>query len=100
MAETRQVVLDGASWQGRDDVYQAIETAIGPSYFGRNLDALWDILRTPENSALKPPYVLLVRGIGSASNEARQTIGAIATVFAEARAAGQPDIDLIINDEP
>lgn len=97
MAETRQLVLDGASWHSRDDVYRAIEAAIGPSYFGRNLDALWDILRTPEDSALKPPYVLLVRGIGSASDEARQTIGAIAAVFAEARAIGQ-DVALTIEE--
>ncbi|GLQ08478.1 hypothetical protein GCM10007913_04100 [Devosia yakushimensis] len=97
MAETRQVVLDGASWQSRDDVYQAIEIAIGPSYFGRNLDALWDILRTPEDSVLKPPYALLVRGAGSAGAEARQTIADIAAVFAEARASGQ-DVDLTILD--
>ncbi len=97
MAETRQVVLDGASWQNRDDVYRAIETAIGPSYFGRNLDALWDILRTPEDSVLKPPYLLLVRSAGSAGAEVRQTIADIAGVFAEARASGQ-DVDLTILD--
>ena len=98
MAEPRQVVLDGASWQSRDDVYQAIATAIGaPSYFGRNLDALWDILRTPEDGARKPPYALEVRGVRSAGIEARQTIADIAAVFAEVRASGQ-DIDLTILD--
>lgn len=97
MAERRQVVLDGTSWQSRDDVYQAIETAIGPSYFGRNLDALWDILRTPEDSVLKPPYALLVHGVRSAGAEARQAIADIAGIFAEARAGGQ-DIDLTILD--
>ncbi|HWU19259.1 MAG TPA: barstar family protein [Devosia sp.] len=98
MAEPRQVVLDGASWQSRDDVYRAIATAIGaPSYFGRNLDALWDILQTPEDGARKPSYELQVRGTTFASAEARQTIADIAAVFAEARASSQ-DVDFTILD--
>ncbi len=92
------MVLDGTSWQSRDDVYRAIETAIGPSYFGRNLDALWDILRTPEDSALKPPYALMVRGVGGTNPEVKQTIEAIAAVFAEARAADNQDIALTIEE--
>jgi RNAse (barnase) inhibitor barstar len=98
MTETRLVVLDGGSWQSRDDVYRAIEAAIGPQYFGRNLDALWDILRTPEDSVLQPPYALVVGGIAEANDEVRQTVAAIAGVFAEARAAGNLDIDLTVSD--
>jgi len=42
-------VLDGASLRTRDDLYDAFAEAFAfPSYFGRNLDALYDCLRDLE----------------------------------------------------
>ncbi|RNC66704.1 MAG: barnase inhibitor [Desulfuromonadales bacterium] len=40
-------ILDGATIQTMDDIYRALASQLPlPSYFGRNLDALWDILST------------------------------------------------------
>jgi len=39
------VILDGLSIQSEDDFHDAIENAFDlPGWYGRNLDALWDVL--------------------------------------------------------
>jgi ribonuclease inhibitor len=44
---TRRCILDGASLTTLDQVYDALAAQLGfPAHFGRNLDALWDVLTT------------------------------------------------------
>lgn len=39
----RELILDGAGWKTRDDVYDAFFGAVGaPNWHGRNLDAVAD----------------------------------------------------------
>src|ERR1700758_165329 len=42
----RELILNGADWATRDDVYDAFFRAVGaPEWHGRNLDALADSIR-------------------------------------------------------
>ncbi|MBM3599431.1 MAG: barnase inhibitor [Alphaproteobacteria bacterium] len=44
---TRRCILDGAALKDLDAVYDALASQLGfPGHFGRNLDALWDVLTT------------------------------------------------------
>jgi ribonuclease inhibitor len=39
-----RIVFDGNSIETLDDVYDEVERQLTLPYFGRNLDALWDVL--------------------------------------------------------
>jgi ribonuclease inhibitor len=44
---TRRCILEGAKLADLDAVYDALAAQLGfPDHFGRNLDALWDVLTT------------------------------------------------------
>lgn len=44
---TRRCILEGAGLADLDAVYDALAAQLGfPAHFGRNLDALWDVLTT------------------------------------------------------
>ncbi len=43
----RQCTLDGKAMRSLDDLYDALSIQLSmPGHFGRNLDALWDVLST------------------------------------------------------
>ena len=49
--DMRNLILDGASWGTKDDVYNAFFKVVGaPSWHGRNLDALGNPALQPEAS--------------------------------------------------
>lgn len=42
---SKRCILDGAGLADLDAIYDALATQLGfPAHFGRNLDALWDLL--------------------------------------------------------
>ena len=44
---TKRCILEGAKLADVDAVYDALAAQLGfPAHFGRNLDALWDVLTT------------------------------------------------------
>ena len=47
--EMKQLILDGASWNTKDDVYDGFFKVVGaPSWHGRNLNALNDSIAGEE----------------------------------------------------
>jgi RNAse (barnase) inhibitor barstar len=56
----KELVLDGSTWQNRDDVYDAFFKAVGaPDWHGRNFDALNDSIATGSINKIEVPYRLI-----------------------------------------
>jgi ribonuclease inhibitor len=50
----RQCTLDGRTIRSLDDLYDQLSTPLSlPEHFGRNLDALWDVLSTDVEGSLE-----------------------------------------------
>ena len=59
----RELVLNGADWATKDDVYNAFFTAVGaPEWHGRNLDALADSISGGSINQIEVPYRLIIEG--------------------------------------
>ena len=59
----RELVLNGADWATKDDVYNAFFTAVGaPEWHGRNLDALADSISGGSINQMEAPYRLIIEG--------------------------------------
>src|SRR6202035_3521458 len=69
----KDLVLDGASWKTRDDVYDAFFKAVGaPSWHGRNFNALNDSIATGRINEIEVPYRLVIQNydlIGAGAKE-------------------------------
>jgi RNAse (barnase) inhibitor barstar len=58
----KELILDGAKWITRDDVYDSFFAAVGaPSWHGRNLDALNDSIAGRQINRIEVPYKLVLR---------------------------------------
>ena len=58
----RELILNGADWATRDDVYDAFFHAVGaPEWHGRNLDALADSIRGGSINHVEAPYRLVIK---------------------------------------
>jgi RNAse (barnase) inhibitor barstar len=58
----REIVLNGADWAAKDDVYNAFFRAIGaPEWHGRNLDALADSISGGSINQVEVPYRLVIK---------------------------------------
>jgi RNAse (barnase) inhibitor barstar len=68
----KQLILDGASWCSKDDVYDAFFKVVGaPSWHGRNLDALNDSIKGGINS-VEVPYRVIIRNFDLISAGAKK----------------------------
>jgi len=57
----RELILDGANWKNRDDVYDAFFRAVGaPEWHGRNFDALNDSIASGSINQVEVPYRLII----------------------------------------
>jgi RNAse (barnase) inhibitor barstar len=58
----KQLILDGASWSSKDDVYDAFFKVVGASsWHGKNLDALNDSIAAGSINKVEVPYRLVIR---------------------------------------
>jgi RNAse (barnase) inhibitor barstar len=72
----RELILDGAEWKTRDDVYDSFFRAVGaPEWHGRNLDALRDSIATGSINAVEVPYKLVIKNYDKIAPSARQMAG-------------------------
>jgi ribonuclease inhibitor len=86
----RKAILEGASLKTVDDVYDALAQQLGfPAYFGRNLDALRDVL-----TGEVPGPVEIVWRDGARSHAAMgKAFERLTSVLVDA-AAERPDLTL------
>jgi RNAse (barnase) inhibitor barstar len=58
----KELILDGAQWRTRDDVYNTFFKAVGaPEWHGRNLDALNDSIAGGQINAIEVPYRIIIK---------------------------------------
>ena len=87
----RELVLNGAEWRTKDDVYDAFFRAVGaPSWHGRNLDALNDSIGTGQINAVEVPYCIVIQNYSLVGVEARQMASNFVDLIHEIAAGGCP----------
>ena len=95
----RELVLDAAGWQTRDDFYDAFFLAVGaPSWHGRNLDALNDSIGAGEINEIEVPYRLVVRNLDGAGSQAKAVVGRFKEVIHHLVETGCP-VELCIEEK-
>jgi RNAse (barnase) inhibitor barstar len=58
----RELLLDGADWKSKDDVYSSFFRAVGaPDWHGRNFDALIDSIEKGDINQVEVPYRLVIK---------------------------------------
>ncbi len=58
----KDIILDGARWSTKDDVYDAFFRAAGaPEWHGRNFDALRDSIAGGSINQVEVPYCLVIK---------------------------------------
>lgn len=68
----KEVVLDGAGWSTKDDVYDAFFHPVGaPEWHGRNFNALRDGIAGGSINQAEVPYRLVFKNYDNISGEAK-----------------------------
>lgn len=68
----KDLILNGARWSTRDDVYDAFFRAVGaPEWHGRNFDALRDSIAGASINQVEVPYRLVIKNYDKISGEAK-----------------------------
>jgi len=87
----RELVLDGSTWQTRDDVYDAFFKAVGaPEWHGRNFNALIDSIETGDINTIEVPYKLIIKNSDSIGEGARRMTSDFVDLIHEIAARGCP----------
>ena len=87
----RELVLNGAEWATKDDVYEAFFRAVGaPEWHGRNLDALADSISGGSINRVEVPYRLVIKSYDRISPEAKTTADRFINLVNELAAEGCP----------
>lgn len=69
----KELVLNGAEWRTRDDVYDSFFRAVGaPKWHGRNFDALRDSIAAGSINAVEVPYRLVIQNYNKIVPSAKQ----------------------------
>jgi RNAse (barnase) inhibitor barstar len=68
----RELVLNGADWATKDDVYNAFFHAVGaPEWHGRNLDALAGSISGGSINQVEVPYRLVIKSYDQIGPDAK-----------------------------
>ena len=87
----RQLILDGASWATKDDVYDAFFQAVGaPEWHGRNFNALNDSIAGGDINRIEVPYELNIQNYNKIRGEAKNMTDDFINLIDELEAAGCP----------
>ena len=87
----RELVLNGASWKNKDDVYDSFFAAVGaPSWHGRNFNALNDSIATGQINKIEVPYRLLIRSYNQIGPEAQKFVEDFIDLIQEIASRGCP----------
>ena len=86
-----ELVLDGAEWRTRDDVYDAFFRAVGaPPWHGRNFDALIDSIKHGQINAVEVPYCIVIQNYSLVGPDARQMTSDFVDLVHEMASRGCP----------
>ena len=87
----KDMILDGARWSTRDDVYDAFFHAVGaPEWHERNFDALRDSIAGGSINQLEVPYRLVIKNYDMISGEAKGMADDFVDLIHELAAEGNP----------
>lgn len=87
----KELVLNGAGWATKDDVYNAFFRAVGaPDWHGRNLDALADSISGGSINQVEVPYRLVIKNYDKVGSAAKQMTDSFIALVQELAAAGCP----------
>lgn len=94
----KEIVLQGAHWQTRNDFYEAFLRAVGaPAWHGRNLDALYDSIGSGDINEVEVPYSVRITGSSAMSSEAQEMVKLFKSVVKQLRDEG---VDVSVECEP
>jgi RNAse (barnase) inhibitor barstar len=75
MASVRQIMLDARPWRTENDFIEAIISALGgPTWHGRNYNALYDSMVVGSINEIEPPYEIVIKGVRAANAEVADAI--------------------------
>jgi RNAse (barnase) inhibitor barstar len=87
----RELVLNGADWTTKDDVYSAFFQAVGaPEWHGRNLDALEDSISGGSINQVEVPYRLIITSYARIGPDAKAMADRFISLVHELAADGCP----------
>jgi RNAse (barnase) inhibitor barstar len=87
----KQLILDGAGWSSKDDVYDAFFKVVGaPAWHGRNLDALNDSIAGGSINEVEVPYRLIIRNFDLIGAGAKKMARDFVDLIRELAARGTP----------
>ncbi len=87
----KQLILDGATWKTRDDVYDCFFQAVGaPSWHGRNFDAVNDSIAGGQINAVEVPYRIVIRNFDLIGAGAKQMAVDFVELIRDIAARGTP----------
>lgn len=79
----RLIVLNGDQYRSMEDIQTFLQKALAfPDFYGKNLDALWDCLR----SAAGPPIRLIWINFHASQSHLGERANALQLLFTEAQA--------------
>ncbi len=96
----KELLLDGAGWQTKDDVFDAFFRAVGaPEWHGRNFDALNDSIVSGSINQVEVPYRLVIKNYDKIGGGARQMTDDFIDLIREIAVGGCPvEIRVELND--
>jgi RNAse (barnase) inhibitor barstar len=87
----RDLILDGAGWNARDDVYDSFFKAVGaPEWHGRNFDALNDSIAAGSINEIEVPYRIVIRNYDRVGSGAKKMATDFIDLIHEISARGCP----------
>jgi RNAse (barnase) inhibitor barstar len=87
----KELMLNGADWATKDDVYGAFFRAVGaPEWHGRTLDALADSIRGGSINQVEVPYRLVIESYERVGPDAKPMVDSLINLVHELAAEGCP----------
>ena len=87
----RELILNGADWATKDDVYEAFFRVVGaPEWHRRNLDAIADSIRGGSINRVEVPYRLVIKSYGMIGPNAKPVADRFISLVHELAAEGCP----------
>ena len=87
----KELILNGAEWSTRDDVYDSFFRAVGaPDWHGRNFNALRDSIAAGSINAVEVPYRLIIKNYNNIAPSARQMADDFIDLIRELATEGCP----------